>query len=497
MHSTVTDIREQQKLALLEEQEMEKASIAYNSINGLENIQEDLESSGHSDYYSRDKTPSSLTPQNTPTHVTKGVLEINIERSNSTDEDVLRDFLGEENVDKLSYFSRSRKSFAGSSETDSSYKSFEQNKLSTSKSTKTMDELKLEAKKEGRSSVAFEMQLLRQKLQEEAKSALDAFDKEFDSTPSSLPTFLEVEKKSYRHSILNRMDELLYPPSREKTNSGHRSNHVRQSSEPVEISQMMWGQSSPTHMEENKARNGSHFTTSKSTHFHSRKTSEPAHSSFRIPTSRTYQELTRRGSDGKERKEEIAAKFGVQFRHQTPTTHYDTTVIKRKSSSSSRDNTLEKKKKHPLQYSVESLNNEESVRMSPQNGRHDIHDFDIPEHKSVGTRNIQSDHRNGASASPRPSGKGDTLPSLYRSEKPKVAPKLSYQNIEVHPETSSSLSQSYTGLGEDISPYMTSSQAKKDYLNEIGNNFVYKPYKQQKPLNPPYKNKGNGYSNML
>ena len=107
-------------------------------------------------------------------------------------------------------------------------------------------------------------------------------------------------------------------------------------------------------------------------------------------------------------------------------------MIKRRSTSSSRDNTLEKKKKHPLRYSVESLNSDESVRTSPlsnYNYRATQDSFDTPdEHKYIAEpEKIQRTNGNG-SPTAHQTGKMGTLPSMYRSEKPKLTPMRSYQH---------------------------------------------------------------------
>ena len=464
-HSAVTDIREAQKknghYDQLQEQEHNNSGITDSDSKG--SIKEDLESSGHSDYYSRDeKTPGSsshvsldLPPSSNPTisftatntttqTETFPSLKINgTSPGAKNDDDILAQFFGEESLSKFTCLSkpRSSKSQCSFEENDTgvAHKAMpsldgmrKQQSLTGLPSDINRSELKVSAdeeKRNARSSVAYEMQQLRQKLQEVAKSELEAFDKKFDG-PSSVPTFLEVEKKSYRYSILNRMDELLYPaPSSSGNDSNDRrhrsSSHIRQYSEPVVIP--------PEGVNEEWNSRG-HFTTSHSTTFSQlRKSSEPAHSSFRLPTSKTM-ELSRTGSgyyhDG------IGGTAKGSHSRKGSQTHYDTTVIRRRSSNSShnssRNNTLERKGKHPLQYSVESLGSGGSNDDVSYNGRahYQYHqrqassDYDNPESKSIRyvTRN-GSAHSN----SDRKTFSPEVYPESMSPSPPLVSPPLSQQ----------------------------------------------------------------------
>lgn len=507
-HSSIQDIREQQKLAIQEQQELDKR-LSLGSTEDLDKFKEDTLSS---DYFSRDNSKS-LTPQEAPHYLptVKTNLEIRVDDTKDDDDELLRQFLGEDNVQKLNCLSKSRPNYTVNveedidrvSSTSSSRRSSEQDKSAgPTNNGKSMAELKVEAKREGRSSVAFEMQMLRQKLQEEAKEELAAFDLKFD-TPSSLPTFLEEDKRPYRHSILNRMEELLNPPNHGKTHTGFTS-HIRQSSEPVVFNNTVWNP--PTQSNSTTKVTRGFIPSSQSTNFHSRKDSELTHSSFRLPSSNSSyyaEKLTRTGSDGiHNSKEEIAAKFGVKSRQKQ--VHYDTTVIKRRSSSSSRNDTLEKKK-HPLQYSVESLDNNKSGSSSSINEDRKVEkrDLDSPEHKTV----LPHGRNGNGHFRPHPQNKMDSLPNTYRQEKPKLAPLRSYQNPslqeqqcpqspDVYPEMSPSppfnhLSPSTSK--DTIAPYMTTSQVRQemdDYISQ-GTNYVYRPYSEvkRKGLSSPFRRK--------
>lgn len=441
-HSAIADIREQQKCLLQEPQDNEQLLNVFALKETLDNVQEDFQPSGNNDYYLQDK----IMPDIPPNGLSKTALN---SANNSEEDDILLQFFGDKDITRLECLSKPsnteysmnvREVDGGCS---AARRELEQEKTTTNNG-KTLAELKVEAKKEGRSSMAFEMQLLRQKLQEEAKSELAAFDKEFDST-SDLSTLLETEKKSYRHSILNRMDELLNPPSHDANQSGqctHRSgNHIRQYSEPVVLSDMVWNESmrSRDTARDNSPKStetkGSYLSTSQSTQFfHNRKHSEPAHSSFRIPSSRTHVELTRTGSGSLNKYEDDSVKRCAPV-HQNSQTHYDTTVVKRRSSSS-RNNTLEKKPKHTLQYSVESLNGDEIVATSPtslSNGGITMfqnEDFDSPEHKSILGKLV----RNGFSRSPF----SETTSGLLLQENPTKVPHVNGKSHspEVYPEIS-------------------------------------------------------------
>lgn len=170
-----------------------------------------------------------------------------------------------------------------------------------------------------RHSAVSEIQRLRQQLNEETKRELENFDKAFD-TPKLQPQ-VDEDKKAYRYSILNRMDEIL---NNKLEGSG---GHVRQYSEPsmsASVSEYVIS-----------SRNQPKRTHPKQD-FHS----------FRYPpNSSSKPVMTRSDSAG-------VPKHGAGGTN----THYDTTVIgKRKSRPSSRNSTLERQHKQPLQYSIESM----------------------------------------------------------------------------------------------------------------------------------------------
>lgn len=391
-HSTINDLRQG-----LNESQDTTENFMDSSKDTLDDIKESFESSGGShenQSFKRETTPNIDMPLNgiassTPVHKPSTAKD---------EEDILRQFFGTDDMTKLGYLkSGSSSNDRYSEETDKGdTSSHKQDKKPTTSATsnKTMAELKLEAKNEGRSSVAFEMQLFRQQLQEQAKSELAAFDKEFDDSPKDLSTLLEPEARSYRHSILNRMDELLYPKQPQPEQRSHRSgSHIRQSSEPVvfhDIRTLEGSLAQRGSSSRGNPGNRGYFPSSQSTQFMSpngRKSSEPAHNSFRLPSSRTTVELSRSGSgylSSKHRPSEM--------------THYDTSVIKKKSSS--RNNTLEKSSsKQSLQYSVESLEREETAILSPNRGGGGgiddslVRDFQSPEHKSVSIGGGASSYR--------------------------------------------------------------------------------------------------------
>jgi hypothetical protein len=425
-------------MVLMEQQEdIETTRISYGSMEeGLDNIQEDYESSGgHSDYYSREKTPSSVASQDAFSHQIP-LIHIDKPQNKDDDEDLLSRFLGEETVQKMKMISSSninpQPNCVENSITQRSYDKHAESSHSSNGGS-TVPGLKTEStKNDARSSVAMDMQLFRRKLQEEAKLELEAFDKEFDS-PSSL-SFLETEKKSYRYSILNRMEELLNSPITARERVHTQSSHVRQSSEPTA---MIWDQPQSPVSIRNTTKMGGHFTTSQSTQFHPRKRSEPTTHSFKLPSSQTYTELYKKEEQGRVRKSN---------------THYDTTVLKRRSSTSSQGGTLEKKK-NKLRYSVESLNSDEPVIGSPVTGSpisSRNQDFDAPEQKSISKTNITK--RNEES---RPHySKMDSLPNSYVSDRPKLAPKqsLPFSSAEVYPEISSQPPSSYMTTKSPIRP---------------------------------------------
>lgn len=451
-HSAITDIRESQKKNGYYEQSQDTDDNIPQSDSIKE--EEELNSSGHSDYYSRDeKTPGSgshvsldITTNPTPTGAgssttnntdatgtTTGFTPLKKQRPETEtkdDDDILAQFFGEESLSKFTCLSKPKSTKSKGTEQTDSPAIHEPN---TSQSTERMqkqhsftplsDRLKVDIdKKNSRSSVAYEMQLLRQKLQEEAKSELEAFDREFDG-PASVPSFLEVEKKSYRYSILNRMDELLYPSSPPPVSSvpRHRSSsHIRQYSEPVVNVNLD---------EFTREEERSNFKTSQSTTFSQfRKSSEPAHSSFRLPTSKTM-ELSRTGSGYYH--DSPGGGMRVTPPRKGSQTHYDTTVIKRRSSNSSRSssqtNTLEKKGQHPLQYSVESLEGVGSNDdLSSYNGQYyhrrdgssDYDNIHVPENKSIrGTRN-DSNGRKGLSPEVYPESMSPSPPLTHVSPSP-------------------------------------------------------------------------------
>lgn len=401
-HSSVCDIRDQQKHVISVHQGLEsRKSVDY--LTTLEKIKEN-ESIGGGEKttnlrtkvsYSVSPPPHSPEPQKT--------------KADKSDDDVLRRFLGDDNVGKL--FSQ-QNSVSAQDEMDIGKPVLRE----LGPPVKTLAELKAEAKRDGRSSVAFEMQMLRQKLQEEARRDLAAFDKEFDSP--TIPLVLEEDNRKYRHSILNRMDEILNPvPQQYSSNTGH---HVRQSSEPV----AMW---------DSTAYNGTHAKSEDVPGLarQSRLNSQQFVShSFRLP-SQQHVDLSRTASE--------SAKHS---------THYNTAVVRRRHARPDSSSSIDSNGKHSLQYSVESLNSSEH-NLALNGSSNCLADFDLdrPETKMV------SPERTMMGSSPKHNKSHSRSRSLQQSElsnyakKPPVkhAPQLSeelHSGPDIYPETSVALANS-------------------------------------------------------
>lgn len=459
-HSSIQDIHRQQKQALEVEHEFENRK----SFGSMDSFDESDQTSNHSSNRSLERT---LVSSHTSVHV--GVNHPPITRysvdkialrddKKNADDDLLRSFLGEENIEKLTYFSNSSHISVDSEDGVSPSLVQDRNKINSSQS---MAELKVHAKKEGRSSVAFEMQMLRQKLQEEAKEELAAFDKKFDSPTHS--SFLEVEKTSYRHSILNRMEEILNPGDH-GNHVGSSGNHIRQSSEPVVLGNMYWSTSNG-----NTSNNDKEYGNPPPVQ---PRLSQPGFNSFRLPSHHHSSQLNRTGSGfGKTHSSERhSVKIGQQ-------THYDTTVVgKRRSRPSSRTSTLERK--HPLQYSVESLNGEVGTTERVYNGEMNGFDVDNPEHKSITNRRGSGSSNEAGNMDPSNHKPKQTS---FRAMQHQPSPLLRKDSgsPEIYPELSPVTSPSR--LNYKIDPYMTSSDAMEQYFNgKSEETFVYTPYSEAK-----------------
>ncbi len=219
--------------------------------------------------------------------------------------------------------------------------SFELNdqSFSNKERMKTRQEVKVESNEKRHSAIS-EIQMLRKQLQQETRRELENFDKAFDA-----PKLLEIDedKTSYRHSILNRMDEIL----NHKTDLQKESSHVRQYSEPIMTSSV------------------SEFAISTTNNQNKPNSKLMESQSFKYP-SKQNTGITRSDSAG------IPKGAGVKMRSGS-TTHYDTTVIgKRKSRPSSRNSTLERQRNNPAHYSIDSLSGSDTNISS---------DHDSPDHK--------------------------------------------------------------------------------------------------------------------
>ena len=282
----------------------------------------------------------------------------------------------------------------------SSHFSFELNdQLFTGKEEmETKQGIKMESKKENCNSAVSEIQMLRKQLQQETRRELEKFDKAFDP-----PKLLDVsdDKKSYRHSILNRMDEILNL----KTHVEGESSHVRQYSEPIMTGCVSeWAISNTANSNQNKPN------------------SKLESQSFRYPSKQTGG-ITRSDSAGFSK--------GAGKVRSGSATHYDTTVIgKRRSRPSSRNSTLERQQNHPLHYSIDSLNENSG---SDQN----ISDQDSPEHK------IGQKHR---------------VTPLMNT--PQRHSSIDSDSPEIHPELSP-----LSPLLSHIDPYTMTSQAFEEYIS--------------------------------
>ena len=184
----------------------------------------------------------------------------------SADEDLLSSFLGEGNAGKLKSLSQLHGNQMNPAPT---IETAEVNRRKVEGLKSDND------KKEGRKSAVSAMQLLRKQLQEETKLELDKFDQEFEP-----PKMLAVsdDKKRYRYSILNHMDEILnHKVNHEVCQTGH----IRQHSEPVLTGSMSeWVLSSRAGGNEGQNTNGASVSSSDKP----RNQSKPEFHSFRYPS---------------------------------------------------------------------------------------------------------------------------------------------------------------------------------------------------------------------
>lgn len=326
-----------------------------------------------------------------------------------------------------------------------------------------MAELKAEAKKDGRSSVLFEMQMLRQKLQVTAKEELAQLHSKFDiEPPAAAPQKLEIPqgKKSAfnRYSIFERMDQLLEP-------SGS-PGHTRQSSEPVNLASLNYGEM-----------NGSpQFGSSMSVNVH-RSSSDQYRNSpgpHRPQNSHTTHELHHGGSSSSVNSSGRRESSGSNSPDdRPPSTHYNTSVIRRKKKSKE-EGTLEKKR-NPLKYSVESLNETDYLNR----GRDDVYDhlatsqYDEPQYQNL--------PRGGGGGRMVESG---SLPRYYsRKQQPRGHNPLMHSRSEMNfPPPADIYPEAPTRAGNSIQPYMTVSQlrAEMEAFEKPKKQFVYTPYVENK-----------------
>ena len=327
-------------------------------------------------------------------------LEPQKPKADNSDDDILRRFLGEDTVGK--FFSQSN----SQNETD-----FEEPVLKElGPPVKTLAELKAEAKRDGRSSVAFEMQMLRQKLQEEARKELAAFDREFDS-PAVSQLVKEENDKKYRHSILNRMDEILNPvPQRYNRDAGH---HIRQSSEPA----MVYESTHHNGIQSSASEDAPGITRQarlNSQHFVSH--------SFRLPTQKHF-DLSRPGSESEKH-----------------STHYNTSVVKRRRPRPDSGSSIDSNGRHPLRYSVESLNRSDQELAANGVGSFADYDLDKPEIKLVSPAHLGTTKHKSHSRSR--SLQQNEL-SNYGKKPVNPVPQLSEgSEPDIYPETSAELANS-------------------------------------------------------
>ena len=491
VHTTVRDIREHQS-QIRQDLDSSCRGKGFGSSDSLEQVLE-KEPDTEKPAVNKEKPVSTLSvPKLTPpVRLPPPSFEVNAPThlKKDADDQVLCDFLGEEHMKKLSLLGKYQQgnnkepplppAKPKRSDTSSKFlKSFSTPSYNQSASAGSSVECKPDATpQEGRNSVLFDMQKFHQKLQMTAFEELAAINKALDVCPTSSIS-PDEDTSGYRYSILNHMDEILGP-----TSPGRKAGHVRQCSEPVIPTGFGREQSKRLYTSEEAARMGGYKVFAQvnngqlpqsRTPPSSRSmqaTPEQIYHSLRRP-SKTKVEMTRTNSDGIPQADsvtnQLSTQHGADAKNAVP---YDTGVVKKRRSRTEFD-----KPRHPLQYSVESLNegqaaeNGGSSSQSPghSSAAHTLGDDDGIEHKSIGHRY-----------------KTDSLPNYSKSVKPKLQTKLSApswnqtldaSSADVYPETSSS--------SHDIKPYMTTSQARSEmdeFLNRTeADKYVYKPYSQLK-----------------
>ena len=322
--------------------------------------------------------------------------------------------------------------------------------VSPGKQDKRKAELKADPKNEGRSSVFLEMQLLRQKLQDAAKEELAAL--QFDIEPPKPAAasgaaagggnqlgVLQEDSALNRYSIFGRMDQLL--------SSSRSPGHTRQSSEPVNLGSLSYGDmhiSPPS------------FGSSANVH---RTNSEQYRNSPgpRRPNYATHELRHGTGSNSSVSSGGHRESSGSNSPEST-STHYNTSVIRGRKKS--KENGTLEKKRNALQYSVESLNEKDNV--------YDHLSGQEPEYQ-----NIASSVPNGGSSLPRYQGRNPGY--QQRSHNPLIHSKsdMSFSSSsDVYPEVAS-------GRGESIQPYMTRGELTKEMeAFQPKRPFVYTPYSE-------------------
>ena len=319
--------------------------------------------------------------------------------------------------------------------------------VSPSAQEKRMAELKADAKNEGRSSVFLEMQLLRQRLQDTAKEELAALQRQFDIEPPSaaagnhLSVAQEDTSALNRYSIFGRMDQLL--------ESSGSPGHTRQSSEPVNLGSLSYGDmhiATPS------------FGSSANVH---RTNSEQYRNSpaSRRPYHATHELRHGTGSNSSVNSGGHRESSGSNS-PESSSTHYNTSVIRGRKKS--KENGTLEKKRNALQYSVESLN---------EKGGDDLYD-----HLS----GQEPEYQNVARSVPNGGRKVDSLPRYHgryqqRGHNPLIHSKSEMtfpSSVDVYPEVPST-------RGESIQPYMTRGQLKAEmdaFQQQPKKQFVYTPY---------------------
>lgn len=486
-HTTVRDIREHQSQV---KQDLDSSYRAkgFGSSDSLEQVLENESDSEKLAAKKEKQAAASPVPKLTPVRVSPLSFEENAPThlKKEADDQVLCDFLGEEQMKKLSllgkYDQQSNAEAEPQPEPNITSKLQQSSSIPPYKRPASTDPAVGHAKmeymteatpQESRNSVLFEMQMLRQKLQLTAIEELAAIDKEFDVTPTSISA--DEDTNSYRYSILNQMEEILGPISPRR-----QSGHVRQSSEPVGSASFSREQSKRLYTQEEAARMGYKvFAQVNNGHLPQSKTppvmrsaqaaSQPIYHSLRRPSkSKPKIEMTRTSSGGLP----LADSIDQHSADVKSVVHYDTAVVKKRKSHTG---TLEKPR-HPLQYSVESLNEEVAAESGSSSSHgpgpssstgYSFGDDDGIEHKGIGSSCKT---------------KTDSLPNYAKASRPKLETKLSAPtwnqtySADVYPETGSS--------SPEIKPYMTTGQAHAEmdeFLSRTeSEKFVYKPYSQLK-----------------